>query len=163
MSSQTGDVGRYRNGVMSDLRDVCRDCFCIYLHYLQPACLSFPFLASIQDYFSLICLLILHGPFYTSVCLCLPLSFLFLPLFLCLLCLFRSLRLYCTSKVKFYPNRERERERWLNRAVLSEVLRIRERQRWPKRAAGLRINECFCRVSGVCSRFFEKFGPQKMP
>jgi hypothetical protein len=40
------------------------------------------------------------------------------------------------------------RERWPNRAVLSEVLQIRERQIRPERAVGLRKNECFCRVSG---------------
>jgi hypothetical protein len=55
----------------------------------------------------------------------------------------------------------RDRERWPNRAVISEVLRIRERQRWPKRAVGLRINECFCRVSGGVLVFSKSLAHKK--
>jgi hypothetical protein len=57
----------------------------------------------------------------------------------------------------------RERERWPNRAVLFKVLRIRERRRWPERAVGLRMNECFCRVSGGVFVFSKSLAPKKRP
>jgi hypothetical protein len=54
-----------------------------------------------------------------------------------------------------------ERQRWPNRAVLSEVFRRIERQRWTKSAVGLRINECFCRVSGGVLVFSKSLAPKK--
>jgi hypothetical protein len=90
---------------------------------------------------------------YVCVCVCVCVC-----IYVCI-CMYVFMYVYC--KVKFYRNCERGR--WPNRAVLSEALRISARQRWPERAVGLRINECFCRVSGGVFVFSKSLAPKKRP